>query len=301
MKGDRTPQLLQALKVNRFHSLQNVAHTTMIYQLFRPLPALQDYVKEYLLLHFKFEGLSVNPSRPYTPQAEQCLTFDPRGRITAIDRQSGTTQHRSYAYFSAQQTTCYDLHFDSDYLMLKVVFQPGALFKLFGTPLHELTGYIDADAIMNKEIAFVNEQLVNTEDYLKMIQIVELYLLNKTKGIKNKNRPIDKLANILNLQPDRFSLKWFADQACLSPRQFERKFLECIGVNPKLYCRITRFNKAFELKNTNPQLDWLSIAMACGYTDFQHLNKDFKQFADVTPTTLLREYDLRTEKMLNLV
>jgi AraC-like DNA-binding protein len=274
----------------------------MIYKFFHPSPPLKAYVKEYLLLHFNFTGLSVKPTRFYTPQPEQCLTFDPRGLITAVNRQTGKVQRRSSSYLSGQQVSCYDLHFDQDYLMLKVVFQPGALFRLLDIPLAEFGSlYVDAESVLNKEMRSINEQLANAENYTKMIQIVEGYLLHKVKNIKKSIQPIDMIGEILNKQPDQFSLQWFASQACLSPRQFERKFIERIGISPKLYYRIARFHKAFEMKEKNPGSDWLSVAVACGYTDFQHLNKDFKQFADVTPTILLKDQAQVTEKILNLI
>jgi AraC-like DNA-binding protein len=186
--------------------------------------------------------------------------------------------------------------------MIKVVFQPGALFRLLNIPLAEFGGvYVDAASVLNKEMRSINEQLANAENYASMIQIVEDYLLRKVRNIKMASQPIDMIGDILNNQPDQFSLQWFASQACLSPRQFERKFIERIGISPKLYCRITRFHKAFEMKDKNPGLDWLSVAIACGYADFQHLNKDFKQFAGVTPSILLKDQGQVTEKALNLV
>jgi len=273
----------------------------MICKFFQPSQPLQAYVKEYLVVHFQFAGLDIDAVRTYTPCPEQCLTFDPRGRITAVNRQTGKTERRGYAYLSGQQTTSYELHFDPDYLMIKVVFQPGALFKLLGIPLNEFNGYVDAESVLNDEIRSVNEQLANAEDYKNMLEIVERYLLHKSRQIKDHNSPIDHLQHILDLHTGQFSLKWFASQACLSPRQFERKFSERIGISPKLYYRINRFSKAFELKEKNPALSWLDIAIDCGYADFQHLNKDFKQFSGTTPTILLSDYANRTEKILNLV
>ena len=257
----------------------------MIYQTFQPQLALQTYVKEYLLLHFDFNFFSKKPIRTYTPQPEQCLTFNPKGHLTAINKQTGEVQRRNYSYFSAQQISTYDLSLDTDYLMLKIVFQPSAMFQLFKIPLDEFGGlYVDAETIFNKEMRLVNEQLANATKYLNMINIIENYLLQKVKKIKHQIQPIDNIATILNNQPDQFSLQSISSQVYLSPRQFERKFIERIGVRPKLYHRITRFHRAFELKNSNPKLDWLSVAIICGYTDFQHLNKDFKEFSTMTPT-----------------
>ena len=100
--------------------------------------------------------------------------------------------------------------------------------------------------------------------------------------------------------PNQFSLDWLADQACLSPRQLQRKFIERMGVGPKLYARICRFHKAFLWKESHPEADWLFIALNFGYTDFHHLFKDFKEFAGVTPNTLIHEYAQSPEKILNL-
>ncbi len=44
-----------------------------------------------------------------------------------------------------------------------------------------------------------------------------------------------------------------------------------------------RFENAFRMRNKNPQLDWLTIAICCGYYDYQHLAKDYKDLAGFTP------------------
>ncbi|MGL6269701.1 MAG: helix-turn-helix domain-containing protein, partial [Chitinophagaceae bacterium] len=65
----------------------------------------------------------------------------------------------------------------------------------------------------------------------------------------------------------------------------ERKFKERTGVNPKLYARIIRFDRAFRLKNSRPEFDWLRIAVECDYHDYQHLAKDYKDFTGLTPNS----------------
>ncbi|MCO5949887.1 helix-turn-helix domain-containing protein [Mucilaginibacter flavidus] len=273
----------------------------MIYRFFQPQPALKAYVKEYLLLHFRFDGLSIDPTRLYIPQPEQCLTFNPKGHLTAINQHTGKVQRRNYSYISGQQTSCLELHFDQDYLMLKVIFQPGALYRLLGIPLSEFADlYVDAETVLHREMRQVNEMLANAVGYQDIIGIVEGYLLQKTSGIKVNTQPIDKISDILNRQPTQFSLNWFAEQACLSPRQFERKFLERMGISPKLYCRIARFYKAFQLKDKTSDVNWLAVALDCGYADFQHLSKDFKQFANTTPTALLKAESVAVERQLKL-
>jgi hypothetical protein len=77
-------------------------------------------------------------------------------------------------------------------------------------------------------------------------------------------------------------------------------FAKRIGIGPKLYSRISRFFQAFQYKETQPDLDWLTVAVQFGYTDYHHLAKDFKQFANATPNLLLKENSLRPEIVVSL-
>lgn len=69
-----------------------------------------------------------------------------------------------------------------------------------------------------------------------------------------------------------------------------------MGVSPKLYARIIRFDQAFRMRNRYPQLDWLSIAIYCGYHDYQHLVKDYKDFTGCTPNEFYALEQLAPER-----
>ena len=91
-----------------------------------------------------------------------------------------------------------------------------------------------------------------------------------------------------------------AREACLSTKQLDRKFKERSGVNPKVYERIIRFDKAFRLKNSHPGYDWLRIAVACGYHDYQHLVKEYKTFTGLTPAAFHEIEDQAPEREFGL-
>jgi hypothetical protein len=73
-----------------------------------------------------------------------------------------------------------------------------------------------------------------------------------------------------------------------------------MGVGPKLFSRISRFYQAFEYKETHSNVDWLTVALQFGYSDYNHLVKDFKQFGIVTPNILLQEYHMRPEMVVGI-
>ena len=74
-----------------------------------------------------------------------------------------------------------------------------------------------------------------------------------------------------------------ADHAALSVRQYERRFLEEVGLTPKLFARTTRFQRALDAKRFFPERSWLSIAHEFGYFDQMHMVRDFQRLGGDAP------------------
>lgn len=166
--------------------------------------------------------------------------------------------------------------------MFKVLFQPGGFYRLFGTPMTLFTGTTEeGTAVLGNEFKVVQQQIEEAIDFSTMIASVERYLLDKVNLVKIGNQPIDQI-----LQQGQWlaqSLDQMAKAACLSPRQFERNFLLRIGVSPKFYERLIRFNMAMKIKQKEPGLSWMHVAYQSGYYDHMHLLRDFKQFTASVP------------------
>ncbi len=264
----------------------------MFQQFYKPHPALQPFVKEYHLLHLDFVNLPKTAAKPYPPRGEQCLYFYPRNTLSKVEKGTGIIDSSAHSILAGQPLTRVNMSIPRDYIMLKVAFNPSGLFRFLGIPLTHFTDSgIETEAVLGNEIKQVNEQLKNTEGYQNMIAVVENFLLERIKKVKFDISHIDQVCFKIQNPNNNFSLDALARQAYLSPRQFERKFVERIGVSPKLYARIIRFQNAFKIKDKNPDLNWLQIAVNNGYTDYNHLVKDFKQFTGVTPTILMSEHE----------
>ncbi len=78
-----------------------------------------------------------------------------------------------------------------------------------------------------------------------------------------------------------------AEQVGLSSRRFIQVFSEAVGLTPKLFCRIQRFQAVLRLVKGGRQVAWADAAAACGYCDQAHLIRDFQTFAGLTPTAYL--------------
>jgi AraC-like DNA-binding protein len=71
----------------------------------------------------------------------------------------------------------------------------------------------------------------------------------------------------------------------ISPRQLERRFKLQVGVAPKLFSRIQRFQRVFRAMESGG--NWVEAALACGYYDQAHLVRDMREFSGETPSALL--------------
>jgi transcriptional regulator GlxA family with amidase domain len=80
-----------------------------------------------------------------------------------------------------------------------------------------------------------------------------------------------------------------AGLASLSVRQFERQFERELGMPPKRFARIARFQFALDAKLVDPGRSWLDVAHGAGYYDQMHLVRDFHSLSGASPTRLVAE------------
>ena len=252
---------------------------------YRPPSAdLREYVRQLQIVGFDFgEGHPV-PTKPYWPRPEHCLCFYPR-KMELIQYGDGRREERKdRSSLMGQPLFMTKRQPGNGFFLFQVVFQPGALFRLTGIPVAVFNNqFVDAEAVFPAEIRAVNERLSSTDNHLEMIAIVENFLRYLVKKARFGVQPVDKAAFYLHGHARNASPDWLASEACLSRKQFYRKFVERMGVSPKFYARIVQFDNAVKRKNAFPGQDWLSIALHLGYYDYQHLARDFKEFTSLSP------------------
>ena len=76
-----------------------------------------------------------------------------------------------------------------------------------------------------------------------------------------------------------------ARAAGCSARQIERIFQVRVGLSPKMFLRILRFQAAVaDLGRDEASPAWAARAAALGFYDQAHFIRDFKQFTGASPT-----------------
>lgn len=256
----------------------------MLLKDFTPAPEVQEFVQLYRIVHLNFDKGQAVPFKAYPPRPEHCLAFYPFDTEKVEYKNSGRIVENLPVVLYGQFSEVTNRMIGNNFLVFQIIFFPGALYRLTGTNAAELTNqYMDAENLFSSTLREVNEQLHHAKSYAEMVETANAFirmLIRKQK--KSRLRIDDSLFHFLKIN-GRISIEKLSAEACLSTKQLERKFKERTGVNPKLYARIIRFDRAFRLKNSRPELDWLRIAVECDYHDYQHLAKDYKDFTGLTP------------------
>jgi AraC-like DNA-binding protein len=170
-----------------------------------------------------------------------------------------------------------------------IVFQPGGLFRLFSLPVHELTDHdCDARAVLGNWISALQVQLSDCGSFVERARTADACMLRVAEASAKPDSISRAAGEILN-RCGELSIGDLASKAGLSLRQFERRFHDQVGMRPKLYARIARFEAALDAKARARNKTWTEVAHEFGYHDQMHLVHDFEQFSGEPPTGVLTE------------
>lgn len=170
--------------------------------------------------------------------------------------------------------------------MIVAVFYPHTIGMFIDTPPSAFYNLeISGDELGNRDLTEIAYRVIESEDIRESIKTLESFLLSKIKPSVNIRR-IEESIRILLHSPYN-PVSTLADVACLCRRQYERIFQETVGMNPKEYSRIVRFQKALRLMQQG-QYNYAGIAAECGYSDQSHFIRDFKGYSGHTPDSLCK-------------
>ena len=77
-----------------------------------------------------------------------------------------------------------------------------------------------------------------------------------------------------------------ADAAGVSRQHLTRVFRETVGVSPKRYCRLARFQAGLAYAGAGDGVKWAQVAAELGYADQSHMIAEFRELSSLTPEAL---------------
>lgn len=184
--------------------------------------------------------------------------------------------------------------------MMVVVFKKGLAHPFYRFPMSELTdSVVMAELVFGCDILDLRERLLASHSIDEMFCLMEMFLVKQAgERLHNKNACIEFAVVSIVRQPGLFKMQNLLEQIDYSQKHFIDLFKRQVGVTPKQYLRIMRFqNTVQELERTASGFDWSGLALQNGFYDQAHFINDFRDLSGFTPN----EYMKRKSDSLNYV
>jgi AraC-like DNA-binding protein len=251
----------------------------------QPCPQLRPFVRTYAQRNTDAGDPVVR--EPVPAQLEQILAFE-LGEPVDIWHADGRHQvSGTAAVCGAQSRFAAYMGLRGGVESFGIFFQPSGFSHLFAIPMNELTDRAEeASSVVGKTIRDLWNRLGDAANFEDRVCITECFLLQCLSRRCLRYRAAG-VANYVLEQHGAVRMTDLASRTGLGLRQFQRIFLREVGVSPKAFARIARFQAALDAKVACPRRTWLDIAHGFGYHDQMHMIHDFESLGRYAPTQLL--------------
>jgi AraC-like DNA-binding protein len=168
--------------------------------------------------------------------------------------------------------------------MMVIAFKKGMAAAFFPFPMDEMRDTVlDADLVWGGDFALLRERLLEAKIVEDRFRIVEDFLLVKFRSKLDVNPCVAFAVGEMVRRPDEWNIRRMNAKIGYSQKHFTEMFRRHVGVTPKAYLKIMRFQKAVRTIGNSAEIDWRTVAHECGFYDQSHFINDFRHFSGFTP------------------
>lgn len=187
--------------------------------------------------------------------------------------------HRNYISISAHQ--------DSEMFVIQ--------FKAFGAhpflqlPMDQLADKVmPGSDILEGQLETLREDLAIAATSAEKFAVAERWLESRYHAASAPPDSVVAVAKLLQEQPAS-KLNEIVDSYDGTQKHLISQFKKFVGLTPKQYQRVLRFNDVFMQMQNDQFLSWSDIAHRCGYSDQSHFIREFKHFSGFSPESFLEK------------
>jgi AraC-like DNA-binding protein len=174
--------------------------------------------------------------------------------------------------------------------IMGVHFRPGGAVPFVSEAANAFADtHVDMADLWGRSAAELRERLCEATMPRERFRILEEFLMRRLHRHGHEGHPAVAAAlSMFGPAGTAASVRDVARSVGLCERRFIQVFDTCVGVTPKLFCRLLRFQRARTVAQQVARVDWARLASACGYFDQSHLIHDFQEFSSSSPTQYLQ-------------
>ena len=168
-----------------------------------------------------------------------------------------------------------------------VAFHPGGTWPFFDPAAEELQNqHVALRDLWGSAGDTLRERILAQPTPRAKMLLLERELLARAIRPLARRAEVDFALERLTCAPQDYSIAMLSEHVGLSARRFTRLFTLEVGLTPKLYSRVQRFQRLLHAMD-GPGGDWADLAQTCGYFDQSHLIRDCRSMSGFTPTELV--------------
>ncbi len=179
----------------------------------------------------------------------------------------------------------------SETRIFAVRFFPGGAHYFHGMPTHLFTGSnYCLEEIWPENVEIIGERILEARDFNERVRIMDQYL---NQLLSRRTSDCDLMKNLLHrifVSGGSVGIKELAEREAISERQLNRKFGQWIGISPKKFSEVVRFQSVLHSIQSGGSVDWTELALKHSFFDQAHLIRDFRRFYGASPHTAAKDF-----------
>lgn len=259
----------------------------MYYREYLPPQNLAAYVKCFWVLE-SGPDYQAGPTEQVLPDGCMEMVFHYGEAFHQYQSSQLQRQPRSLLY--GQITRFIELVPAAQVAMIAVRFHPWGLYPFLGLSPQEFTNEcIDLHDLFGQDSRDLEDQILSAASNDQRLQWLQLFLHQQLFRYQQIDPLIGQIGNTLIAQGGKLEINEMLQDFTISPRHFQRKFLQVTGLQSKMLSRIIRFQHSLQLAEAPSVNNLTELAYKSGYFDQAHFIRDFKAFTGYTPKAYFKK------------
>jgi AraC-like DNA-binding protein len=175
--------------------------------------------------------------------------------------------------------------------MIGVHFKPGGAFPFLGLPAGDLADtHVDLETLWGPAAGRLRERLCEARISGERFQLLQEALLSRLCHGVEQHYAVSAALEMFGKNQPGPRVREAAEYLALSQRRFIQVFKAEVGMTPKLFSRIQRFQQTRTFIQHNPSINWADLAVDLGYFDQSHFIREFLEFSGLSPTDYINRH-----------
>lgn len=250
----------------------------MLYELYEPLPELRPNIAAFWAQEKPAASFSEDILLPDS-YLELIITIGPS---SVWELETGEHFEVPPANLMGLQRQPLRVRARDDFRAIGIHLNAWGVRPLIGKQVNLEVPYLPLDDSW-QQFAREIERIANHQGYAGAVDALQRFVLDKYRRSTIDVSPVRTAGSLLQASHGQLGIYDLADRCYISPSQLQRHFKEYMGVSPKTYARILRYEAIRKRLLADPTYPTLDLVDEFGYADQAHLIREFKAFTSQTP------------------